>query len=1199
MSLRSTAFRKYTCLVHLSFFLIISCNNKHPLFNKISSDRSGIHFNNQIIENDTLNPLDVTNIYNGGGVGIGDFNNDGLQDIYFTGNLVSNKLYLNTGKLKFDDVTKEAGVEGKGRWARGASIIDINNDGWQDIYVSVSMDKDPEKRQNLLYINQGLDKNAVPVFKDMAAEYGLNDTTHSTMAAFFDADNDGDLDMFLVVNEISKRDNPSTFRPKVTDGRNPSTDRLYRNNWNPQLKHPVFTDVSKEAGITIEGYGHSVSIADFNKDGYKDVFVTNDFLSNDLLYINNHDGTFTDKASSYFKHTSANGMGQDVIDINNDGLSDVIELDMNPEDNYRKKMMMNANSYQSYQNSDLYGYQYQYVRNTLQLNQGPRMNENDSTGDPIFSDVGYFSGIAETDWSWTPLVTDYDNDGFRDIIITNGFPKDVTDHDFVAFRGSSYSVAGKQYTLEQIPQVKIHNYGFHNNGDITFSNETDSWGLATPSFSNGGAYADLDNDGDMDVIINNINDEAFLYENTSSHDSKDANHFLSINLKGDSLNRDGLGTWIELYYLGKQQAYEENPYRGYLSSIQKEPHFGLGNVAEIDSVIIKWPNNKKQVILNVKTDQVLKVDIQNANQNYSWYRQIIDPGVLLTDITDSLQFQYTHKQKDLIDFNVQKLLPHKFSEYGPALAAGDINGDSLEDIVVGGNSTQGAMILLQQPSGKFIKKILPQLTQTDSTFQSIDMGISLFDADGDGDPDIYIASGGYIAPGNSTTYRDKFYINDGKGNFTLDTTALPQNFGSKSCVRVADFDRDGDLDLFIAGRVDPGKYPRPVSSFIYRNDSKNGIIKFTDVTNTVAKSLNDIGMVCDAVWTDFDNDGWLDLVLAGEWMPIKFLKNDKGRLKDISVASGINNHSGWWTSIVPGDFDNDGDIDYIVGNLGLNSFYKASDQYPVKIYAKDFDKNGSYDAIPTIFLPASQTDTFKKEFPVHTRDDITKQIISFRAKYQNYKSYASAPFSEMFSKDEMKDALVLQANDFNNSYIKNDGGGKFTMSALPSSAQYSCMNGMLAEDFDGDGNLDILINGNDYGTEVSVGRYDACNGVFLKGNGKWGFNTEPILKSGWFVPGNGKALIKLTGPEGKVLIAASQNKGPLKVFSLNKNVRTIEMKPMDISAKIIYKNGKSRIVNIDYGSSFLSQSGRFLNVDSNVASIEIKDARGNIRKIKM
>ena len=502
-------------LCSFSVICILSCHQQKTLFKLVSSDDSGIHFNNKIVENDSLNPLDLTNIYNGGGVGIGDFNNDGLQDIYFTGNVVSNKLYLNKGKLKFDDITAEAGVDGKGRWCKGVSVVDINNDGWMDIYISASIDKDPQKRQNLLYVNQGLDKNGIPVFKEMAAEYGLNDTTQSTMANFFDYDNDGDLDMYLVVNEIVPQVNPSVFRPKITNGSFPSTGRLYKNDWDSTLKHPVFHDVSKQAGVTIEGYGHAATIADFNRDGWQDIFVTNDFNSNDLLYINNHDGTFTDKASSYFKHTSANGMGQDVIDINNDGLSDVVELDMNPEDNYRKKMMLGSDNYQTNLNSEFYGYQYQYVRNSLQLNQGPRVNSNDSIGDPVFSDIGFLAGISQTDWSWCPLVTDFDNDGFRDVMITNGYPRDITDHDFTSFRQQSGAIASKQFILDQIPKVKLHNYGFHNNGNLTFTDVSNSWGLTTPTFSNGAAYADLDNDGDMDMIVNNINDEASIYENTS------------------------------------------------------------------------------------------------------------------------------------------------------------------------------------------------------------------------------------------------------------------------------------------------------------------------------------------------------------------------------------------------------------------------------------------------------------------------------------------------------------------------------------------------------------------------------------------------------------------------------------------------------------------------------------------------------------
>lgn len=1180
----------------LFIILIFASCGKKKLFTSVSSEHSGIHFNNQIIETDSINVLDFENIYNGAGVGIGDFNNDGLQDIYFAGNMVTNKLYLNKGDFKFEDVTEKAGVNGKDRWCRGVAVVDINNDGRQDIYVCASIKKNAAERENLLYINQGVDNNSNLVFKEMAAEYGLNDTTHSTMASFFDCDNDGDLDVYIVVNQIIRKDFPNQFRPRMLKGEHPSTGRLYRNDWSTSLKHPVFTNISLQAGITIEGYGHSASVTDINKDGWKDILVANDYISQNILYINNRDGTFSDKITSYFKHTSANAMGTDVADINNDGLQDVIELDMNPEDNFRKKMMMNANSYQTYQNSKYFNIQFQYVRNTVQLNQGPRVNSKDSIGDPVFSDIAYFSGLAETDWSWAPLVVDLDDDGFRDIVVTNGFPKDVTDHDFITFRNSAFSIASKKQLMDQIPAVKIPNYAFHNNGDLTFQNITDQWGLSTPSFSNGAAYADLDNDGDMDLIVNNIKDEAFIYKNNSSAKNMESSHFLSVELRGDALNRDGFGTWVELYYEGKLQVHEANPYRGYLSTIQKEPHFGLGNVSWVDSLIIKWGNGKKQVLKKVKANQVLKVDIANADIPYSWSQSAVAANPLFTDITDSLDLDYIHDQNDFIDFNIQKLLPHKFTEYGPALAAGDINGDGLDDIITGGNSLQNTIGLLQQPSGMFIKKPLPIAGNT-SAQPAMEMGIGLFDADGDADLDILVAGGGYGASGNSKVYQDKLLINDGHGNFIIDTTALPPNFASKSCVRVSDFDHDGDLDLFIAGRVNPWKYPEPVSSFLYRNDSKNGVAKFTDVTNTIAASLTRIGMVCDAVWTDFDNDGWADLILAGEWMPVKLLKNNKGVFNDISSASGINTQVGWWSSIVPGDFDNDGDMDYIVGNLGLNSFYKANDKYPVKIYANYFDKNDSYDAIPTIFLPASQTGSIKKEFPVHTRDDMTKQLISFRSKYQNYKSYASVSFDKMFTNEEMKNALVLQANNFSNSYLVNLGGGKFQISSLPSAAQYSCINGMVAEDLDADGNLDILISGNDYGTEVSVGRYDACNGILMKGNGKWGFNSQSILQSGWFVPGNGKALVKFRNPLGKMLIAASQNKGPLKVFQLQANIKTIELRPQDISAKIFYTNGKTRVTNVDYGSSFLSQSGRFLNVDQNILKIEITDYKGSTREL--
>jgi ASPIC and UnbV/FG-GAP-like repeat len=1185
-------------LVIFSFWICFcfSCNRHKTLFETISSEQSGIHFNNQIKESDSLNVLNVSNIYNGGGVGIGDFNRDGLPDIYFTGNLVPNKLYLNKGNFKFQDITAESGADGNGKWCRGVSVVDINNDGWPDIYVSATINSDPEKRKNLLYINQGLDKNGIPYFKEMAAEYGLADTSYSTMAAFFDYDNDGDLDMYLVVNEIVNSSLPNVFHKLARDGSFPSSGRLYRNDWSDSLKHPVFTDVTKQAGVGIEGYGHGVNICDINKDGWKDIYVTNDYLPNDLLLINNHDGTFTDHLSDYFKHTSSNAMGIDINDINNDGLEDVVVLDMNPEDNYRKKMMLGGASYLTYQNSDLFGYNYQYVRNTLQLNQGPRVNSGDSIGAPIFSDISFYAGVAETDWSWTPMLVDFDNDGYRDLVITNGFPKDVTDHDFVAFRNMSISLVSTSDLLKQIPEVKLHNYAYHNNGDLSFTDVSKEWGLMVPTFSNGAVYADLDNDGAMDMIVNNINDEAGIYRNRSRDNDKESNHYLQIKFTGASPNIDALGAAVELHYdHGKQQVYENTPYRGYLSTVQNIAHFGLGKVTVVDSVLIHWPGGKSQLLEQVKADQLLQVKISDADGHFDYEKNQIDSNGLFKEITDSLGMQFTHLERDYIDFNIQKLLPHKLSDYGPAMAVGDIDGNGLEDLIIGGSNYHSARIFLQQPDGKFIQK---NLLQSDTLQkQSHDMGLLLFDADGDGDLDLYIASGGNEMTQNSPGYQDHFYINDGKGNFTEEPDAIPKNLTSKFCVRAADFDHDGDLDLFVSGRVDPGNYPRPVTSFILRNDSKNGHVHFTDVTATVAKDLVNCGMVCDAVFTDFNNDGWPDLILAGEWMSLAFLKNVNGNFVNVTPQTGLSSFHGWWNSITAGDFDHDGNIDYIVGNLGKNSYFRGDKDHPVHVYAKDFDHNGIFDMIPSLYLPDQQGNM--KEFPAQGRDDLLKQINAMRKKFPSYKSYAVATMDQVLTDTERKNTLILDANDFESALLHNNGNGTFSLMPLPREAQLSMINGMIADDFDGDGNLDVLMNGNDYGTDVTVGRYDALNGLLLKGEGQGGFQSNSILQSGIFIPGNGKALVKIAGANGRYLVAASQNRGPLKVFRLKKNLKIIPLEPMDVKALITYKNGKTLVEEFYYGSSFLSQSGRFVQVNDQVTTVEITNSKDVKRKINL
>jgi len=1193
--------RRGQCLLPLLLVaVLVGCHGHPTLFHKLSSARSGIHFSNRVIENDSVNPIDLEFLYNGGGIGVGDFNRDGLPDLYFTGSLVSNKLYLNRGGLRFEDVTERAGVTGEGRWCNGVSVVDINNDGWPDIYVCASILKDSKRRTNLLYINQGLDKDGIPVFKEMAAEYGLADTSYSVQAAFFDYDNDGDLDMFLVTTKLAERD----VAQFSFSGNRPTRDRtnvgkLYRNDWNDSLKHPVFTDVSAQAGIDQPGYGLGVSIVDINRDGWKDIYVSNDFLSSDVLYINNRDGTFTNKVGLYFKHTSQNAMGNDIADINNDGLADVLTVDMNPADNFRKKKNMGGNNYGIYQNMVNGNYMLQYVRNNLQLNQGPRVNGSDSVGDPVFGDISFYTGTAETDWSWNPSIADIDNDGYRDILITNGYPRDVTDHDFVAYRRSSAATVSRKDLIAQIPQIKIPNYAFRNKGDLQFENKTLDWGLGAPSFSNGAVCVDLDNDGDLDYVVNNINDEAFVYENTTNRTANDnpAAGWLNIRFAGGPKNIDGIGAWAEIYYdNGRQQVYENSPYRGYLCTVEATAHFGLGHTKVVDSVVVEWPNGKKQVLLQVRANQTLSMDIRNATLPYHFDTPAIARHTLFTDITSSAGVSYQHHERDYIDFNYEKLLPHKLSQYGPSLAAGDLDGNGLDDIFIGTSAgTYLQQYLLQQPDGKFVSRQLPPLTGKDPGY-SENLGTLIFDADGDGHPDIYCAGGSNEFPAGSKNYQDRLWMNDGKGGFVLDTTgAVPLNYTSKSCVKAADFDHDGDLDLFIGGRVLPGSYPLPVSSFIYRNDSRPGKPKFTDVTDSVAPGLRDIGMVCDAIWTDFDNDGWVDLIVVGEWMPVTFFRNDHGKLVNVTARSGVASEIGWWNSITAGDFDNDGDIDYIVGNLGENSFYRAGKTTPVSIYAKDLDSNQSLDALLTLFLP--DRDGVLKEFPAASRDEMVRQLPGLKKKFPTYKDYAEATFADLFPSQALADAYTRHANHFQSVYLENLGQGRFNMHALPVMAQLAPVYGMVADDFDHDGNLDLALSGNDYGNEVTNGRYDAFNGLVLLGDGKGNFRPRTILQSGLYIPGDGKALIELEGPRNELLLAASQNNGPLKVFRSNGDRQIIRLKDDDKVALIYLRTGQVRRQELGYGSSFLSQSARIIGLDKSMLKIEIINGKGERRTI--
>ena len=1085
------------------------------MFTLLPSSYTGVRFENRLTDTHDLNVFTYRNYYNGGGVALGDLTGDGLPEIVLTSNLGGTRLYLNEGKFRFRDVTAEAGLHSRG-WTTGVTLADVNGDGRLDIYVCHAGLGDGRLRANELYINQGLNADGVPTFVEQAAAYGVADSGYSTQAVFFDYDRDGDLDLFVINN--SPRPVASFPLKNTRNERDPlGGAKLYRNDGGH------FVDVSAAAGIygSEIGLGLGVVVSDVNRDGWPDIYVANDFFERDYLYINQGDGTFAERLEQEMPYISLSSMGLDIADVNNDGWPDIYVADMLPEDEHRLKTTTSFETWDRLQTDVRNGFYYQFTRNMLHLN----------NGNGTFSDIGQMAGVARTDWSWSVLMADLDLDGYKDIYVTNGLAKDVTSQDYIAFlanretmvQATSGGRVDFRRLVDAMSSTKLSNYAFHNRGDLTFSNESAAWGLDTPSFSSGAAYGDLDGDGALDLVVNNVNQEAFVYRNNAR--TLAPNRFLQVQLDGTGANRFAIGAKVTLWSGGHEFYQEMEPTRGFQSSVDYVLTFGVGQRDTLDSVKVEWPDREGRVSLltRVATNQRLSIRQSEAVASPTPSPKPLAP--LFTDVTNEVALPYVHRENDFVDFDREPLIPKLLSTEGPMLAVADVNGDGLDDMFIGGAKGQAGKLLIQQPNGRFVSTN-EKLFEQDAV--SEDLGAVFFDADGDGYRDLYVVSGGSEFSSMAPALQDRLYLNDGHGRFRKATGRLPPEDVSGSRVVAADYDGDGDVDLFVGGRVVPWHYGVDPRSMLLQNDGHG---HFTDVTRRLAPELEQVGMVTDAVWQDVDGDGRPDLVVVGEWMPITVFHNaGGGRLVRVKTA-GLEKSEGWWNRIVAGDFTGHGRVDFIVGNLGLNTRFQASAAEPVTMYVKDFDGNGVSKQIVSTYNHGTS-------YPIAMRDELVKALPYLKPRYPRYADYAGQTVTDIFSPTELAGATFKQVHTFATALARNNGDGSFTLVPLAREAQLAPVYGILVQDVDGDGKPDLLLAGNFDGVQPEIGRMSASYGLVLRGDGTGGFTPVPTAQSGFAVPGQARDIQRVRTRRGDLYVVTRNNDRPL-VFRATTAKRTL------------------------------------------------------------